>query len=103
VKVLLQPARPLHISGRILDKRTKTPIAGATVRLTDYIKLSCISDATGYFRLIADEDFYKAYEASVHSSPPGTFTDWLNVSHQRYMAQMCHGSAETEILLEPKP
>lgn len=103
MKLLLQPARPLDLGGRILDSRTKTPIAGARVYFTYYTKLSCTSDAAGRFRLIPTDDFYYAFETSERSSPLEPFRDWLNVSHQNYMAQTFHGSREVEVLLQPKP
>jgi hypothetical protein len=101
LRVLLQPARPLNLSGRIFDSRTNASLQGARVCLSDFPSLSSISDATGHFRLIATDSFDQAYEASEAAGTP--FGDWVNATHPNYLSITFHGTAERDVLLKPKP
>jgi hypothetical protein len=100
MKIPLKPVRPLDISGTVLDRQTGAPVAGAMITFGEYHGLKSVSDAAGRFRLEPTEAFYAAYEASTNRLP---FMDWVNIFHQNYFARTCHGSSETEVLLEPEP
>jgi hypothetical protein len=99
VEVLLQPARLLDIRGRLLDRETKAPVVGARVVFDDYPRLATVSDFSGRFRLTANDDFYRAYEASEHHWP---FRDSVSAVHTNYGIYSFHCGETGDILLYPK-
>ena len=99
--------RSPEVHGRVLDARTHAPIQGATVFLTEYPKVSCTSDADGYFRLKATHNFHLLFIVAGEAGHWPSGKDWLpyiTVARTNYAAHRIRGIVppEGDIFLKPK-
>ena len=114
--------RSPEFRGTVVDARTKKPVQGAKIVLSEDPRISCTSDATGAFRLKATRNHHWGYNIlPTHESwqdlPAGRhyYEDAVTISHPSYVTYkkdkaddyiIIEGGIillEGTILLEPKP
>src|SRR6266404_3389361 len=84
--------RSPEVRGRVLDARTRTPVEGAKVFLTEHPSVSTVSDGEGYFRLKVTRNFH--YAATVpegHLPAPEYWGAAITVSRTNYITYLQAG------------
>jgi len=99
--------RSFEFSGRVIDARTKAPVRGVRVFLSEHPGTSCTTDAIGHFRLKATRNFHLARVSLGGDGfdwPFGKSFDVVTVSHRNYQTlQIDTIGFQGDILISPKP
>jgi hypothetical protein len=97
--------RSRDVRGRVLDARTRAPVQGAKVFLTNLPKVSCETDSLGLFRLKATHQFHFAYVGSEGHWPNRKYYEFeVTILHTNYSPRQLDDAVtdEGDVLLEPK-
>lgn len=101
--------RSFEVHGRVLDARTRAPIQGAKVFLSEHPNVRSTTDATGKFRIKATHNFHLGAAVPEADWPPGKY--WhsdVTVLHPDYTIYVQRElddrwlTDKADILLEPK-